>query len=226
MNTYPTKLRVALLIATPLIFLSERAMAQDDSEANPSQTEAQAPIDSLMAVLQPTKDSPVRGAVYFHQAEAGVKVTGMVEGLIPNSEHGFHIHQYADTSAPDGSTVGGHFNPQGHDHGLPGQVMRHAGDLGNLKADSEGVARIDKLVANITLTDYNAIIGRSVVVHHRADTGAQPSGEAGSRAAVGVIGVSPPSSKLDQAGDKLEKAAEKIGEKISDAVQELKDKLE
>ena len=54
-----------------------------------------------------------------------------ISGLTANQEHGFHIHQLGDLS--NGCTsLGGHYNPEGEDHGSPDDPDRHVGDLGNL----------------------------------------------------------------------------------------------
>ncbi len=147
-------------------------------------------VDLLIAVLHPTEGNSVHGWVTFADAEEGVNVEAHIEGLEPGSEHGLHIHQYGDCSAPDGTSAGGHYNPAGHDHGLPSQTDRHAGDLGNVTADEDGVAHYAVTVDNVTLAGMNnPIIGRGVVLHAKADTGAQPTGEAGARMACGVIGI-------------------------------------
>jgi Cu/Zn superoxide dismutase len=36
--------------------------------------------------------------------------------------------------------AGPHFNPNGLTHGAPGDEIRHAGDLGNIVANAEGIA--------------------------------------------------------------------------------------
>lgn len=35
--------------------------------------------------------------------------------------------------------IGAHFNPNGMTHGAPGDEVRHAGDLGNIVANAEGI---------------------------------------------------------------------------------------
>lgn len=151
--------------------------------------EAADPVNAV-AVLHPTEGNKVKGWVKFEQTNAGVKVTAHVEGLKPNSKHGFHIHEFGDCSAPDGTSAGGHYNPEGHEHALPDGKTRHAGDLGNLEANAQGMAHYEMVVANISVSgEKNPILGRGVIVHAQPDDGSQPVGNAGARLACGVIGV-------------------------------------
>lgn len=148
-------------------------------------------VTELIAVIVPTSGSQLKGTVTFTKVEGGVEVIAKVSGLNPNSEHGFHIHELGNVAAADGTSTGGHYNPEGHDHGMPHADMKHAGDFGNLKANADGVAEL-KIVSNlITLAGpKNAIIGRGVVIHAKQDDGSQPTGNAGARIGVGVIGIS------------------------------------
>lgn len=152
-------------------------------------------VDGAVAVMEPTEDhdSEVRGTVQFLQLEDGVKVVADLEGLPPNSTHAIHVHEYGDVRAPDGTRAGVHYNPEGHSHDLPGYMARHAGDLGNLESDGDGNAHYELVVHNMTVAGvYNPVIGRSVIVHAKADSGQGPSGEAGARIAQGVIGITNP----------------------------------
>ena len=90
-----------------------------------------------VAVLVPTAGSTVRGTVTFTAAESGVHITAQLEGLAPGN-HGFHVHEFGDCSAVDGTSAGGHFNPAGAPHADPQAATRHVGDLGNLAADMIG----------------------------------------------------------------------------------------
>lgn len=81
-------------------------------------------------------------------------------------------------------------------HGARDSEVRHVGDLGNLKADANGVAETTFSDAVISLTGNRSIIGRGVIVHEGVDDlglgGHQDSlktGNAGGRAACGVIGI-------------------------------------
>lgn len=147
-------------------------------------------ISAAVAQLHPTEGSDVHGTVHFTKTPEGVKVTADVEGLAPNTKHGFHIHEYGDCTDPAGKSAGGHYNPAGVEHGLPGTTPRHAGDLGNLEADANGMAHYEATFDTITVSGMgNPIIGRGVIVHAKEDTGEQPTGGAGARLACGTIGV-------------------------------------
>lgn len=146
--------------------------------------------NGLIAVVHPTRGNNVTGTVRFEKQKDGVRVTARIEGLEPNSKHGFHVHEFGDASAPDGSSAGGHFNPEGHEHGLPPESQRHAGDFGNLEADGRGVAEFSLTVEHLTLTGgREAILGRAVIVHAEPDDGGQPTGNAGDRIGIGIIGI-------------------------------------
>lgn len=144
------------------------------------------------AIVKPTKGNKVSGEIHFSENFGKVKVVGEISGLQKNLEHGFHIHEFGDCSASDGSSAGGHYNPESHIHGGPGSEQMHAGDLGNIKADSKGKAKIDIILEGISInTGKNPIIGRGIIVHeNKDDLVSQPTGGAGKRIACGVIGVS------------------------------------
>lgn len=93
-------------------------------------------------------------------------------------------------------TAGPHFNPFGKDHGAPTDAVRHAGDLGNIIADENGVAKFDIEDKQISLSGNLSILGRTVVVHADVDDLgkgghelSKTTGNAGGRLACGVIGI-------------------------------------
>ena len=144
---------------------------------------------SARAELKPTAGSNATGWVQFTQAGSAVRVTAEVRGLKPNAEHGFHVHDKGDCSAPDAMSAGGHFNPAGKPHGHHGQSERHAGDMPSLKADASGVAKLDWTSALLSVGSGAAnVVGRGVIVHRDPDDYAtQPTGNSGPRLACGVV---------------------------------------
>lgn len=146
-------------------------------------------VVKAIAVLQPTEGNNVRGIVTFTEEATGMKIVADVEGLTPG-KHGFHIHELGDISAPDASSAGGHFNPEGKKHGAPDDFERHVGDLGNLEAGEDGKAHYERVDVHLTFVGSHNILGRAVIVHaNEDDFTTQPTGNAGPRVACGVIGV-------------------------------------
>jgi len=151
-----------------------------------------------VAVIQGDK---VSGVVHFYQLNgptSAVKIVGNLTGLTPGS-HGFHVHQMGDTTNGCKS-MGGHFNPNAVSHGAPYDVSRHVGDLGNIQANSYGVANFERTDRHISLNGIHSVLGRGVVVHAGQDDfgrggndGSLKTGNAGGRVACGVIGISNPS---------------------------------
>jgi Cu-Zn family superoxide dismutase len=144
---------------------------------------------SAVAVIHGTKGNEgIHGTVTFTPGADGVTVTAEIMGLKPG-KHGFHIHQFGDLSAPDGTSAGGHFNPGGHPHAAPDAEKRHVGDLGNLEADAAGKATMKMVDKHIELEGANSVLGRAVVVHEKADDlSTQPTGDAGGRIGIAIIG--------------------------------------
>lgn len=85
-----------------------------------------------------------------------------VNGLQPG-KHGFHVHEFGDLSNGCVS-AGPHFNPLMKNHGAPNATERHVGDLGNLEADSCGMATLTLVDKQIALSGNHSIIGRAMVV--------------------------------------------------------------
>ncbi len=144
---------------------------------------------TALAAIEPTTGSTVKGTVRFETQDDKLKVIADLQGLTPGALHAFHVHQFGDCSSGDGKSAGDHYNPQGHQHGLPSQAARHAGDLGNLQADAQGKVHHEIVIENASIFGANAILGRAVIVHAKTDDGGQPTGNAGPRAGCGVIGA-------------------------------------
>uniref|UniRef100_P41962 Superoxide dismutase [Cu-Zn] n=3 Tax=Brugia pahangi TaxID=6280 RepID=SODC_BRUPA len=142
----------------------------------------------------------VSGIIRFKQEKEGspTTISGEIKGLTPGL-HGFHVHQYGDTT--NGCiSAGPHFNPYNKTHGGPTDEMRHVGDLGNIVAGADGTAHIDISDKHVQLLGPNSIIGRSLVVHADQDDLGKgvgdkkdeslKTGNAGARVACGIVAVS------------------------------------
>ena len=141
------------------------------------------------AQLEPTRGNTTSGTVTFAQTHDGVRVSGEIRGLKPDSEHGFHVHEKGDCSSGDGMSTGGHCNPTGKSHGNHGAGEHPTGDLPSLKADKYGVAAFSFTSNSISLTRATTeIIGKGLIVHRDPDDyKTQPTGNAGPRLACAVI---------------------------------------
>lgn len=174
----------------------QQQQEQQEQEQEASMTTQNNPTYSkAVAVVHPLKGQEVNGTVTFVKVDDGVRVTAHLEGL-DEGRHGFHIHQYGDCTAPDGTSAGGHYNPTDMQHGAPTAEQRHMGDMGNIVAGSEGQADLSYTDTHIKLNGPNSIIGHGIIVHQgEDDLESQPSGAAGPRIGCGVIGVGNPEGK-------------------------------
>ena len=152
----------------------------------------QAPVvTKAVCVLMPVGDADVKGTITFERVDdSKVKVTGEITGLEPG-EHGFHVHQFGDaTDMQEGKSAGSHMDVGDESpHGKPTEAERHTGDLGNVTANEDGVATVDMTDEVISLNGAHSILGRGLVVHAKPDDFGQPTGNAGARVSLGVIGI-------------------------------------
>jgi len=165
-----------------------------------------------ICVLTNVSDPTISGYIEFSEVKLKgkkfLKINVNVVGLSPGL-HGFHIHQSGDLRKGCGSLCA-HFNPDNTLHGDidDDKYNRHAGDLGNIKANKNGIVKkiiYDKI---LRLSGKYNIIGRSVVIHQDEDdlglggldvygniidperyNESRLTGNAGARIACGVIGI-------------------------------------
>ena len=148
-------------------------------------------VTKAIAQLIATTNSSVKGTVVFTKDGSSMHVHAEISGLTPG-EHGFHVHEYGVWSE-NGMSSGGHFNPTAQPHADIHSKKRHVGDLGNITANANGNATLDVDDSHMSFHGPTSILGRGVVVHEKADDlKTQPSGNAGGRLAVGVVGVAKP----------------------------------
>lgn len=129
----------------------------------------------------------VSGTVRFYQTKEGVvvlaEVRGLPQGSSPCQERvfGFHIHKGSDCGGnmddPFADAMS-HYDPDGCEH------PHHAGDLPPLFGNG-ALALSLFLTGRFTVDE---VIGKTVIIHDRPDDfTTQPSGNAGTKIACGVI---------------------------------------
>ena len=149
-----------------------------------------------VCVINSVKGKKIYGEIKFTEtpSKKSTRINGIIRGLKPG-KHGIHIHESGNlTKGCDGLCA--HYNPYGKNHGGPKSKDRHVGDLGNLLANSDGVARINILDKEVKLTGKYSVIGRSIIVHaDKDDLGlgdhhdSLTTGHSGKRIACGIIGI-------------------------------------
>lgn len=166
------------------------AATPETPDQTPEQTPEQTPVASeAQAHADLQSPSGVAGKLVLRESAEGLVVDGTITGLAPGA-HGFHVHDVGECTAPKFESAGGHFDPTKAPHAAPTAAAHHLGDLGNIEADAAGQAHVHAVVADLSLTAGAAgsVVGRSVVVHAKADDmKTQPSGASGDRIACGVI---------------------------------------
>lgn len=180
--------RTILPLAT-LAFVVVLAGCSAGKASLPAADAAMSAIETAAAPIAPTVGNECKGLVMFYEQRDGtMKIVATLEGLTPGQRHAMHIHEKGDCSSGDGTSAGGHYNPEQHPHSLPPHEPRHAGDLGNVTADGQGRAIYELTVDDLTIRGArNPIVDRAVIVHAKVDDGSQPVGNAGSRVGCGVI---------------------------------------
>ena len=133
----------------------------------------------------------VKGTILLIQApNTPTLIKGTITGLQPGP-HGFHIHEFGDMS--DGcKSMGGHYNPDNVNHG--GLKEGHVGDLENVLADKDGIAKFSIVAERVDLMGDRSVVGRGIVIHEDeddlgkgGDAESLKTGNAGERLACGVI---------------------------------------
>lgn len=184
------KLYGTLLLSVLALASCKKNTEETKAETSETVVEATAEVIQWTIPLEARSGSNVTGSTTFTEENGEVKLHVMVSGLTPG-EHGIHIHEAADCSAPDGSSAGGHWNPTNVAHGKWGEGEHHRGDIGNLVANENGEAHLELTTDLWCLTCEDPtknLEGKSIIVHEKADDfKTQPTGDAGGRQACGGI---------------------------------------
>ncbi len=143
---------------------------------------------SAMAIVSGSQQYPsIRGNVKFYDTPYGVLVSAYFEGLPTSAPpcgdgiFAFHIHDGTSCTG-NGSDpfadAGSHYNPKNKPHPC------HSGDLPPLFGN-DGIGYLSFLTKRFSIDE---VIGKVLVLHGGPDDfSTQPSGNAGSKIACGVI---------------------------------------
>jgi len=158
----------------------------------PTTLDAALPAESPIAEvdMKPTEGNTAAGQLSLLVEAGGIRISGTLQGASPAGEHGFHVHESGDCSAPDASSAGGHFSAAGMSHGDPASDSHHTGDMPNQTADAQGRIDVNVLLEGVEYGTGSAtdIANRALVLHQKADDyTSQPAGDSGPRIACGVI---------------------------------------
>lgn len=169
----------------------------NDAESSTAQADNENQIVAV-AEIKGAPDSQVSGTVTLIENESSeilptVEVQAEINGLPPNTKHGFHIHQTAKCE-PDFGAAGGHFDPGPFGETNPdANHPFHMGDLPNLVADAEGKAVLTHRTSRVTLSSGPLNLfdedGSAFIVHVDEDQGTTglKGGAGGGRLGCGII---------------------------------------
>ena len=140
------------------------------------------------------KDGKAVGMATFRESGRGVTVNLDVKGLTPGL-HAVHVHAVGKCEPPAFTSAGGHFNPAQKKHGHKSPEGAHAGDLPNMLVAKDGTGRFEVFTDGMTLKPGATSVfdkdGSALVIHVGVDDyTTDPTGNAGDRAACGVITLS------------------------------------
>ncbi len=188
--------KLALLSMLTVLFTFACGPAEQPAEPAP----APEPAPAAEAAPEPEPPTAVAelhdaegkevGKATFTQSPGGVLLVAEVTGVEPAGQHGFHVHEVGEC-VPPFTSAGGHFDPKGTPHACPPNPERHAGDFGNIEINNGGGGGLEITSELVTVDPgETSVVGRAVILHAGTDDCVgQPTGDAGSRLACGVIKV-------------------------------------
>jgi Cu-Zn family superoxide dismutase len=154
---------------------------------------ASGPMPTAKATLLGGDGSP-KGTATVVESGEGLTVTISALGLPPGT-HAAHVHTTGVCTAPDFTSAGAHWNPAGKQHGKDNPAGMHMGDMPNMVFNASGTGELQFTIPGARLTEGVAPLldadGAAIVIHAAADDmKTDPTGNAGSRLACGVLKLS------------------------------------
>ncbi len=128
------------------------------------------------------------GTASLRPAGDGLLIEVAASGLPPSQWIAFHLHEGDSCDPSDGfKSAGGHYAPDGHEHGFLAEGGPHAGDMPNQYIGADGTLRAEIYNDRLGIGEGD-IRGRTLIIHAGQDDYiSQPAGDAGDRIACGVI---------------------------------------
>ena len=162
----------ALLVGSPLATVAGQ-------DATPITT-----VEATLAALIQDVDGVTVGVALLAEGDDGeVSIGATAVGLDPGA-HGIHVHE-TGVCDPTGdrafASAGGHYNPTEEEHG------EHAGDLGNIEIDADGLVGIGRDTDMVTLGELLDADGAAIVIHASKDLNDPEGTSYGARIACGVL---------------------------------------
>jgi len=185
-------LLAAFLVFSLPAFAEEAKMEAPEPQAEnriampaPAVTETPASVAIPLVDAQKKETGSVRVTETPHGLIVRVEATGLPQGW-----HGLHFHQAGDCSdhADHFKKSGSHLARDDEAHGYFAANGPHAGDLPNIYAGSDGVAKAEFFTSTAEREMLRDEDGTAVMIHAGADDyRTAPSGDSGERLACGVI---------------------------------------
>ena len=142
-------------------------------------------MTEALAIIEPLKESSIKGTVKFSKVKDGVHIRAVIQGLTPG-KHGLYIHEFGECQGKNPDFIGAHYHPFSQD-GQQTVEGQHLGDLGYLMANQEGKAFYETVNKMIKLQGKNSILGRSIVINAKEEEETLKAGASKIKVACGVI---------------------------------------
>ena len=185
-------MRTMMAVAVMALAVAGCGEAPEEEAVDGTSTTEPAPAPEMrQADLVDGEGNPV-GSVEYRSDGSDLTLMVQVSGLTEGT-HAVHLHETGTCEGPGFQSAGGHWNPQGNQHGRDNPQGSHLGDLANMTVSADGTGRSDFIVEGVSLNSGQYMLedadGTALLIHAGADDyQTDPSGDAGDRVACAVLG--------------------------------------